>query len=348
MEKKIVKCTSWLTELLDEALPKFPILEKPTFQNREIKIIDGSMVVQEGTKGKKGGKSLRIHTCHSLTKSSTGNIKLTDERTSESVKVLPINPGDIILGDAGFGKGTAIEYVVSKKADALFRATPNHMKLTKDKKGKKKIDMAGKLSKAKKDVLDFTCYIHTANGKYQKIRVIASRLPEEKAILAVKRKKRSASKKQSSIKASTLIFAKWVILITTLGKEYSAMELLELYRARWQVELLFKRFKQSFKISRLPAASLEHSEVLVLLWLIMWALTERQSVAFEKLLIAKNETMELYSVWATQSLIVHQIKALFSSIFLLISFDEDTIPILFRRLRNHRSSRCNQYSLFRF
>jgi hypothetical protein len=347
-QKKIVKCGKWLTLILSKAMSKYSITDKEQFHKREIKLIDGSMIVQEGTKGKKGGKSLRIHMCYSLTKGRMDSVQLTDEHTAESVTILPINSGDIILGDAGFGKGNAIEYVVSKRADAIFRATPNHMKLAKDEKGKDKIDMVSVLSKAKEDILDFGCHIHTKNGKYCQVRVIARRLPEDKAILAKQRKKQNAIRKQSKLKDETLIFAEWTILITTLGDEYNAMEILALYRIRWQIELLFKRFKQAFKVSKLPPASLEHSKVMVLLWLILWTLTERQSVAFEMFLADKNANMELYSIWAVQGFIICQIKALFNSVLSLISFDEDSLSTFAHRLFNHRSSRLNQYSLFRF
>jgi hypothetical protein len=348
MAKKIVKCDTWLTYILGEAMPKLSPAETGQRHKREIKLLDGSMFVQEGRKGKKGGKSLRLHMCYNFTNAMMENVELTDERTAESVKVLPINPDDIILGDAGFGKGNAVEYVASKQADALFRATPSHMKLAEDERGKIKIDMTSKLLNAKGDILDFNCYIHTVNGKYHHVRVVASRLPEDKAILAKKRKKRSASKRQSNLRAETLVFAEWVILITTLGNEYDALELLALYRVRWQIELLFKRFKQSFKVSKLPPASLEHSKVLVLLWLIIWTLTERQSVAFEMFLLDKRTNMNLYSTWAAQRFIVCHIKALFNSILTMICFDEDCLSVFAHRLLNHKSSRCNQYSLFRF
>jgi len=38
--------------------------------------------------------------------------------------------------------------------------------------------------------------------------------------------------------------------MTSLDERYNAKDILELYRARWQIELLFKRIKQFFLNSK--------------------------------------------------------------------------------------------------
>jgi len=50
-----------------------------------------------------------------------------------------------------------------------------------------------------------------------------------------------------------LEFAKYVILFTTFpSAEFPAKSVLEWYRARWQVELVFKRFKPLAQLGHLP------------------------------------------------------------------------------------------------
>ena len=57
--------------------------------------------------------------------------------------------------------------------------------------------------------------------------------------------KRKAKKNRSEPKDSTLFLSEYVILFTTFPeKDFSAEEVLEWYRIRWQIELVFKRFKQ--------------------------------------------------------------------------------------------------------
>jgi IS4 transposase len=50
-----------------------------------------------------------------------------------------------------------------------------------------------------------------------------------------------------------LVYAEYVIVFTTFPEdEFSANEILEWYRIRWQVELVFKRFKQIAQLGHLP------------------------------------------------------------------------------------------------
>ena len=186
-------------------------------------------------------------------------VLLTDNHTAESANIFSIKPNHIYIADAGYGKGVNIEHIVASNAHAIFRATPNHLKLTHDKKGKMAIDMENILESSKKELVEINCYVRGTNKNHENIRIIASRLPEDKALMAQEKKLRKALKNSSEIKPKTLVYAKWVIIITTLGSDYAARSLLELYRNRWQIELTFKRIKQFFKIKKLRAASLKYS-----------------------------------------------------------------------------------------
>ena len=344
-QKKMAKSEPWLAHLLNETLPqtKLAAEEKSGFENRPIKLVDGSCVKQAGT----NGEVIRIHMCYDLTLGCMDEVSVTDQHTAESFAPFNITPGSIYMADAGFGKGKNLEYVVSRQADALFRVTPNLLALASDANGAKKIDMVKKLD-TREDVVDFTCYVHTIDGEYVPARLIASRLPEDKAAEAVERKKRTAKKKQNVIKEETLIYAKWVILMTSLGESYSAEDILKLYRARWQVELLFKRIKQFFKVTRLRAATVQHSKVLILLWLIIWSLTERQVVAAEIYLKAKQADMSRFSPWTMCGFFLHTFKAMLNLLWVFcIDIDVDLLDI-YKRLRNHKASRRNQYFEFCF
>ena len=127
------------------------------------------------------------------------------------------------------------------------------------------------------------------------VRVIAHRLPDGQAAKARKRKTRKASKNQHQIQAETLLSAGWITVVTSLGAEYSGEEILHLYRSRWQVELLFKRFKQDFSIHTIKAGSSAYAETETLLWLIIWTIAERQPFQAECYLAEKQECC--YSVY---------------------------------------------------
>ena len=53
-----------------------------------------------------------------------------------------------------------------------------------------------------------------------------------------------AKAKGKHLKEETLWWAEWVVLVTTLDEQdWPNAWVLQLYRARWQIELLFKRLK---------------------------------------------------------------------------------------------------------
>jgi IS4 transposase len=45
---------------------------------------------------------------------------------------------------------------------------------------------------------------------------------------------------------------KYIIVATSLGEEISAARVLELYRMRWEIELVFKRLKSLFQYGEVP------------------------------------------------------------------------------------------------
>ena len=55
------------------------------------------------------------------------------------------------------------------------------------------------------------------------------------------------------VKPETLEFARFVIVFTTFPEaEFSARDVREWHRVRWQVELVFKRFKSLVQLGHLP------------------------------------------------------------------------------------------------
>ena len=99
----------------------------------------------------------------------------------------------------------------------------------------------------------------------------------EKAIEeSLKKLKRIASKQQRVMHAQTLEYGKYVIIFTTLPKKFFAShEILEWYRIRWQIELVFKRFKSLAKLGHLPKYDKESSRAWLYGKLFVCLLTEK-------------------------------------------------------------------------
>ena len=68
--------------------------------------------------------------------------------------------------------------------------------------------------------------------------------------------RRESQRGASQIQPETLEAADYVLVLTTLPESYPAEEVMELYRARWQIEIAFKRLKSLAELGHLNAARL--------------------------------------------------------------------------------------------
>ena len=87
--------------------------------------------------------------------------------------------------------------------------------------------------------------------KQVRVRLIFQKLPP--AVVAERRRKvkRTAQKKQHGITAKHLALQAWNLFITNLPIDRaSSQQVLQLYRVRWQAELLFKLWKSQAKLSQ--------------------------------------------------------------------------------------------------
>lgn len=96
-------------------------------------------------------------------------------------------------------------------------------------------------------------------GKEQRLpcRLIAWRVPEEQANRRRQKLRReSVSKYGKEPSAERLAWCDWTLLVTNVPAEMmTSKEALVLYRARWQVELLFKRWKSQDLVAVLKGSS---------------------------------------------------------------------------------------------
>ena len=345
LRKRLIKSVAWLTLLLNTLLPTRVLKQKSenVFGLRKtVHLIDGSNIVIAGKKG----DAIRMHMSYNLNIDSMDEVKVTDKHTAEGFAHYTIQAGDVYIADAGYGKAKMYEYVIRRGADVILRCTPNHLKLA-DLNGIP-IDMSKKLDKTKQ-VMDFKCYV--LNGKKKTLaRIVASQLPEDKKLDAINKKKRQASKRQTKqIRPETLVYAEWVIILTSLSEAYTAEEVLTIYRSRWQIELMFKRIKQHFSITKIRPCSLKYAQALVLLWLIIWTLVERQVYQAELFLIEKKMDMSRFSLWEFSSYFFESLKNMIESQWATLLDPIEDIEIIMEKLQNHKQhNRPNQHYEYHF
>ena len=71
------------------------------------------------------------------------------------------------------------------------------------------------------------------------------------------------AKKQISLSDDTKFTHQYFFVVTSIGQEFTSDEILRLYRLRWQVEMVFKRYKSILKLGSIPTKT----DISSLVWL---------------------------------------------------------------------------------
>jgi hypothetical protein len=249
--KRLKKCKDWLHALCQSLLA-----ERGTFVGNAaegtLRLFDATYVSEPG----KTGSVWRVHYSVQVPSLCCDHFEITPiagEGTGESFQRYPINAGDLILADRGYSLASGIAYVHSSGAFVTVRFNPNNVPITGI--SGQEFDLLSHLKRLKRtgDVRSWPVRIPSAAGKPVSGRICAIRKTEEAIRQAQRKLRRRASKNGEKLKAQTLVYAEYVIVFTTFPEEqFPARAVLDWYRVRWQIELVFKRFKQIAALGHLP------------------------------------------------------------------------------------------------
>ncbi len=249
--KRLRKCKDWLSAMCI-ALFKERGVKLSSTEGFQIRTFDATTVKEPGVTG----SLWRIHYSVSLPSLNCDFFKLTETKgigTGESFKQFPIQSNDYILADRGYSTASGITYVVEKGAYVTVRVNTASLPLL-TLEGTP-FELLKKVSSIKTTHLLGSWPAVICEKGFDKVqgRICAIRKSEEAIAIAHKKLKRMASRKGEKLQPETLEYAKYVILFTTFPESsFSSGEILDWYRLRWQVELVFKRFKSLAGLGHLP------------------------------------------------------------------------------------------------
>lgn len=218
----------------------------------QIRAFDATTVKEPG----KTGSLWRIHYSVSLPSLSCDFFKLTETEgigTGESFSQFIIEQGNHIVADRGYSTAQGIAYVTTHKAFVTVRVNTTALVL-RERTGEN-FDLLKKVSVIRKPGISkaWKVAVATPDGSLIRGRLCAIRKSEAAIKLAQEKIKKEASKRQQQTKPETFEYAKYIILFTTFPEsEFPPSQVLEWYRIRWQVELVFKRFKSLAQLGHLP------------------------------------------------------------------------------------------------
>lgn len=256
---RLKKAKDWLHSLCI-SLVEEEGMELDTRKGFQVRLFDATNVKEPG----KTGSLWRIHYSVRLPSLTCDFFKLTATKgkgTGESFFQYSIKRGDYLIADAGYSTAAGIHHVAAKKAYVMVRVNPQSLPIFDSKANH--FSLLNKVTAIKKPgiIRSWNVFIPARNGDAVQGRVCVIRKTEEAIKLAHKKIKRSAQKSGYSTMPETLEYAKYVIIFTTYPvQSFSDFEVLDWYRARWQVELIFKRFKSIAQIGHLPKHSDDSSK----------------------------------------------------------------------------------------
>lgn len=286
--KRLRRCSTWLGWLLSALLTAEPATPPPT--RRRVRLIDATCLAQTGGLG----DAWRVHWDYDFTAGRMGSAVVTDRSHGEHLNHFVLAAGDIIVADSGYGYRRSLAQLQQARADGVLRFHPATCPLEDD--DGQAWDAVAWLRKPGPTVRSWRgwCWV---NGKRLAVRVVATPLPPEQAQRARQRKQARARKRKRTPAASTSVLAGWLLLLTTLDEaEWSAEAVAQLYRARWQVELVFKRLKQLLRVRALRCRQAAMAESLVRALLIAWALQEQIGAVLQEAL--RGDVGRPMSSWA--------------------------------------------------
>lgn len=235
------------------------------------------------------GDDWRVQLAYDLVEGRLVHVQIGDRRQAETLVGLPGRPGDLFVGDRGYGKRNNVIALDEMQAAALLRFSPSQCRI--EQADGSTFAVSSWLQGLEKEVEISEREGYCVEGAERvKIRMLALRLPAEAAEKARERVRARAKRKQQVVRTETLLLAGWVLLLSTLdARDFSAAELFWLYRSRWQIELLIKQLKQFLLLVRLRSHHLETVRAAIQAALLAWILQEKEAQALLRSLVNMPE-----------------------------------------------------------
>jgi GNAT superfamily N-acetyltransferase len=273
--KRLDRSRPWIAWLLSELLGVHQTPEwLPKGVGRVLLIDATRFKVPAGT-----GDDVRLHQSYDLRAGRMEQVQVTDRHQAESLSHFEFRAGDLVVTDAGYPVGSSVELTQQRQCVLLQRTAASQLHL-EDEQGQT-INVKERIKHVAANSLKEVVGLVNLpeSGKRARVRVLCYRLPKEQASKARERKAAKLRKKHGPNYNRELVWwAGWVMLVSTTNPaEWSGKELVALYRARWQIELFFKRLKQCLRLHQLQLKEWVRVSCVVQLNLIGWWLQEEEA-----------------------------------------------------------------------
>jgi hypothetical protein len=296
--KRLRGSNDWLLWLLGERLaaPEAPALPCPHPVGRLV-LVDARTLGQPGGTG----DDWRLHLAYDLLAGRMHQVDITDRRGGEHLERYRWHTGEVIVADRGYGYRRSVATAVRHQADVVVRIHPATFPL--ETEAGQPCNVLRWLRHRGGAEREWHGWCRWAGQSYA-VRLVAAKLDPMATRRARRRARRKAHKAGRTITAPTLAVAGWLLLITTLDAgTWATADVLYVYRARWQVELVLKKMKQLLRLNQIRSKHRTSVEATVRALVIAWALHESTTTWLRTLLTATASSASVVvSSWLVSGL----------------------------------------------
>lgn len=255
--KRLRNAASWLGQILGAMLAKRVAFQPPAGCGLRVRLIDATSLSARGSRG----TDWRVHLGLDLESLSIDHLELTDARGGETLRRLPVQPGELIVGDQGYAHRPGLAAVRRAGADFLVRMNWQNLPL-QDRQGRAFDPLAAAREIEEAKVAQWEVQFHEG-GETFPCRLVAVRKSEAAAEEARRKVLKERSRK-GRVQPETLEAASYTLVLTSVSEDLlDPLPVLELYRYRWQIELTFKQLKSLLHLDELPMKEPELTQTYV-------------------------------------------------------------------------------------
>ncbi len=249
--KRLRGAELWLRSLCLRLLEEEGVQAPPVPEGWRVRVLDASVVKEPG----RTGSQWRLHYSLQLPSMLCDHLEVTAVKgngVGERLNRFPAQPGDLVLADRGMCNPVGIRGLRKQGAHVIVRVNTGTLPLRT--MGGKPFHLPTHLEPmvTPGKIAEWEVQAGEAKAPIPG-RLCVLRKSEAEARRAQRKIQRKAQQGGPAPKAETLACANFVIVFTTLkATELRAQQVLEWYRMRWQVELIFKRLKTLLRVGHLP------------------------------------------------------------------------------------------------
>jgi hypothetical protein len=244
------KCGEWLRWLCESIYRNNKaIVQSPEWLgDRKVYIVDASDEPVHGS----DKADYRLHYAIGLFDLGMKEMALTTTETGEKVSNFKtFGETDIVIGDRAYCSKQGIEYLLGKKSNFLFRFGTKRFHVYN--RNRVAVNILGYFKEIKPGKIGEKTLYYEHEGEYKPLRFCVLRKTKEAEQVSLEALRKTQRRKYGNkeLSKAQMAYNRYVIIVTSIT-DVAAELMLELYRQRWQIELVFKRLKSLFKYHEIP------------------------------------------------------------------------------------------------